>query len=84
MNKSCFDLSELVVTGSTGSTGIVGCHIGLLDIAFQCSLYINKITSWYQLFDCFEDLYYYFINSIADSLLRGSAQGISRHSSNDS
>ena len=61
MNKSCFDLSELIVTGSTGTTGIVGSHIGLLDIAFQCSLHINKITSWYQLFDCFEDLYYYFI-----------------------
>ena len=74
MNKSCFEISENTSTG-TGSG--FGYRSWLLNIVFQCMSCINKITSRYQLSDYFEELYYYFISSIANRLFRGSAQGVS-------
>jgi len=60
MSKPCVDFCEFAFTGSTGKSVIEEGHFDLLIIGFQRILHINKITSWYQLCDCFEDLYYYF------------------------
>ena len=48
-----------------------------LNTAFHCTSCINKITSWYKLSDYFEELYYYFVDLIADTLVLRSFKGLS-------
>ena len=49
----------------------------LLNTAFHCTSCTNKITSWYKLSDYFEELYYCFVDLIADALVLRSFKGLS-------
>ena len=60
MSKLCVDICGFAFAGTTGKSIIVEGLFDLLIVGFQRALHINKITSWYQLCDSFENFYYYF------------------------